>query len=105
MLEYLRNPEATAAALRDGWLHTGDLGRRDEDGDHFIVDRLKDMIRTGGENVYAAEVERVLLEHPDVLEAAVVGLPDERWDERVVAALLPPGRRHDRHRRGARVLP
>ena len=89
MLEYLRNPEATAAALRDGWLHTGDLGRRDEDGDHFIVDRLKDMIRTGGENVYAAEVERVLLEHPDILEAAVVGLPDERWDERVVAALLP----------------
>ncbi len=88
MLEYLRNPEATAGALRDGWLHTGDLGRRDEDGDHFIVDRLKDMIRTGGENVYAAEVERVLLDHPDVLEAAVVGLPDERWDERVVAALL-----------------
>jgi acyl-CoA synthetase (AMP-forming)/AMP-acid ligase II len=89
MLEYLRNPEATSAALRRGWLHTGDLGRRDEDGDHFIVDRLKDMIRTGGENVYAAEVERVLLEHPDVLEAAVVGLPDERWDERVVAAVLP----------------
>ena len=88
MLEYLRNPEATAAAIRDGWLHTGDLGRRDEDGDHFVVDRLKDMIRSGGENVYAAEVERVLLEHPAVLEAAVVGLPDERWDERVVAALL-----------------
>ena len=88
MREYLRNPEATAAAIRDGWLHTGDLGRRDEDGDHFIVDRLKDMIRTGGENVYAAEVERVLLEYPDVLEAAVVGLPDQRWDERVVAALL-----------------
>jgi acyl-CoA synthetase (AMP-forming)/AMP-acid ligase II len=88
MLEYLHNPEATAAAIRGGWLHTGDLGRRDEDGDHFIVDRLKDMIRSGGENVYAAEVERVLLEHPSVLEAAVVGLTDERWDERVVAALL-----------------
>ena len=89
---YWRSPEATAAAIRGGWLHTGDLGLRDADGDHFLVDRLKDMIRSGGENVYAAEVERVLLEHPAVLEAAVVGLPDERWDERVVAVLVPrPG--------------
>jgi acyl-CoA synthetase (AMP-forming)/AMP-acid ligase II len=92
MAGYWRNLEATTAAIRDGWLHTGDLGLRDADGDHFIVDRLKDMIRSGGENVYAAEVERVLLEHPAVLEAAVVGLPDERWDERVVAVLVPrPG--------------
>ena len=64
MAAYWRNPEASAAALRDGWLHTGDLGVRDPDGDYAIVDRLKDMIRSGGENVYAAEVERVLLIHP-----------------------------------------
>ncbi len=89
MRGYWRAPDATNAALRDGWLHTGDLGRRDLDGDYEIVDRLKDMIRSGGENVYAAEVERVLLEHPDVLEAAVIGVPDERWDERVVAAIVP----------------
>jgi fatty-acyl-CoA synthase len=92
MCGYWRAPEATATAIRDGWLHTGDLGYRDADGDHYIVDRLKDMIRSGGENVYAAEIERVLLTHPGVLEAAVVGLPDPRWDERVVAAiLLRPG--------------
>jgi fatty-acyl-CoA synthase len=86
---YWNNPEATEAALRDGWLHTGDLGRRDDDGDFYIVDRLKDMIRTGGENVYAKEVEVALLEHPDVEDAAVIGVPDERWDEKVVAAVQP----------------
>ena len=88
MRGYWGNPTATAAAIRDGWLHTGDLGTRDADGDFLIVDRLKDMIRTGGENVYAAEVERVLMSHPDVLEAAVIGLPDPRWDERVVAVVV-----------------
>jgi acyl-CoA synthetase (AMP-forming)/AMP-acid ligase II len=88
MSGYWRNEEATAATLRDGWLHTGDLAVRDADGDYRIVDRLKDMIRSGGENVYAAEVERVLLEHPEIAEAAVVGLPDERWDERVVGVVL-----------------
>jgi acyl-CoA synthetase (AMP-forming)/AMP-acid ligase II len=87
MSGYWRNPEATAQALRDGWLHTGDLGVRDAEGDIEIVDRLKDMIRTGGENVYAAEVERVLVSHPAVVEAAVIGVPDERWDERVVAVV------------------
>jgi acyl-CoA synthetase (AMP-forming)/AMP-acid ligase II len=86
---YWRNAEATAAAIVDGWLHTGDLAIRDADGDYQIVDRLKDMVRSGGENVYAAEVERVLMTHPAVSEAAVVGLPDERWDERVVAAVSP----------------
>jgi fatty-acyl-CoA synthase len=88
MLGYWRNPAATALALRDGWLHTGDLGQRDADGDYTIVDRLKDMVRSGGENVYAAEVERVLLAHPGVAEAAVVGLPDPRWDERVTAVVV-----------------
>jgi fatty-acyl-CoA synthase len=87
MSGYWRDPEATAAAIRDGWLHTGDLATRDEDGDFTIVDRLKDMVRSGGENVYAAEVERVLATHPQVAEAAVLGLPDERWDERVVAVV------------------
>ena len=89
---YWKQPEATAQALRDGWLHTGDLGRRDADGDFYIVDRLKDMIRSGGENVYAKEVEVALLEHPAVEDAAVIGIPDERWDEKVVAAVqLKPG--------------
>lgn len=85
---YWRRPEETAHALRGGWLHTGDLGRRDQDGCFTIVDRIKDMIRSGGENVYAAEVERALLEHPDVLDVAVVGLPDPRWDERVTAVVI-----------------
>jgi acyl-CoA synthetase (AMP-forming)/AMP-acid ligase II len=84
---YWKQPQATAEALRDGWLHTGDLGRRDDDGDFYIVDRLKDMIRSGGENIYAKEVELALLEHSAVEEAAVVGLPDERWDEKVVAVV------------------
>jgi fatty-acyl-CoA synthase len=89
MQGYWRNPGATATALRDGWLRTGDLARRDEDGDLHIIDRLKDMIRSGGENVYAVEVERVLMTDPRVLEAAVIGLPDERWGERVVAVIVP----------------
>ncbi len=87
MRGYWNDPAASAEALRDGWLHTGDLGRRDEDGDFFIVDRLKDMIRTGGENVYAKEVELALLDHPGVEDVAVVGVPDDRWDEMVVAAV------------------
>jgi fatty-acyl-CoA synthase len=91
MDRYWRNPEATAEAIRDGWLHTGDLAVRDEDGDYAIVDRLKDMVRSGGENVYAAEVERVLMTHPAIVEAAVVGLPDDRWDERVVAVIRVAG--------------
>ena len=89
MQGYWRNPAATASAIRDGWLRTGDLARRDEDGDLHIVDRLKDMIRSGGENVYAVEVERVLMTDPRVREAAVIGLPDERWGERVVAVVVP----------------
>ncbi|MBN2622904.1 MAG: long-chain fatty acid--CoA ligase [Acidimicrobiales bacterium] len=82
---YWRDPEATAKAFAGGWFHTGDIGVRDEDGYLFIVDRLKDMIVSGGENIAGSEVERVLYEHDSVLEAAVVGRPDERWGEVPVA--------------------
>ena len=79
---YFNNPQATAAAIdRDGWLHSGDVARRDADGYYFIVDRIKDMYISGGENVYPAEVEAVLTDHAAVLEAAVLGVPDERWGE------------------------
>lgn len=91
---YLGQPEATSELLTpDGWLRTGDVGRVDEDGFLFIEDRIKDMIITGGENVYSPEVERVLVEHPDVTEAAVIGVPDDRWGETVkaVVALRPDG--------------
>ncbi len=85
---YWRDPEATAAAFAGGWFHTGDIGVRDEDGYLFIVDRLKDMIVSGGENIAGSEVERVLYEHEAVLEAAVVGRPDERWGEVPVAFVV-----------------
>ncbi|MFI8975231.1 long-chain-fatty-acid--CoA ligase [Nocardia asteroides] len=87
---YWRRPEATAALrTTDGWLRTGDIGRLDDAGYLFITDRLKDMIITGGENVYPAEVERVLVEHPDVLEVAVIGTPDPLWGEAVTAIVVP----------------
>ena len=82
---YWRDPDATAKAFAGGWFHTGDIGVRDEDGYLFIVDRLKDMILSGGENIAGSEVERVLYEHPAVLEVAVVGRPDEKWGEVPVA--------------------
>ncbi|HTJ35724.1 MAG TPA: AMP-binding protein [Dactylosporangium sp.] len=85
---YFRRPEATAEVLRDGWLHTGDIGRLDAAGYVYITDRLKDMIVTGGMNVYPAEVEHVLARMPGVAEVAVFGAPDERWGERVVAAIV-----------------
>jgi fatty-acyl-CoA synthase len=81
MSGYWRNPEATAATLRDGWCHTGDLGTMDEDGYFFVVDRAKDMLITGGLNVYPAEIERQLSGLPGVLELAVIGVPDARWGE------------------------
>jgi fatty-acyl-CoA synthase len=81
MRGYWRNPEATAEALRGGWLHTGDLGRLDDDGYLFVVDRAKDMLISGGLNVYPAEIERVLAGLPGVVEVAVVGVPDARWGE------------------------
>ena len=89
---YWRDPEATATAFAGGWFHTGDVGVKDADGYVYIVDRLKDMIISGGENIAGSEVERVLYEHPAVLEVAVVGRPHERWGEVPVAhVVLRPG--------------
>ena len=85
---YWRDPDATSAALAGGWFHTGDLGVRDDDGYVYILDRLKDMIVSGGENIASSEVERVLYEHPAVLETAVVGRPDDRWGEVPVAFVV-----------------
>ncbi len=85
---YWNNPQATAGAFRDGWFRTGDAGRMDADGYLFIVDRLKDMIISGGENVYCAEVEGALRSHPLVSHAAVIGLPDARWGEAVHAVVV-----------------
>jgi len=85
---YWRDPEATARAFAGGWFHTGDVGVLDDDGYLFVVDRLKDMIVSGGENIAGSEVERVLYEHDAVLEAAVVGRPDERWGEVPVAFVV-----------------
>jgi fatty-acyl-CoA synthase len=85
---YWRNPEATAAAFADGWLLTGDVAARDEEGYYRIVGRTKDMVISGGENVYPAEIENVLHEHAAVNEAAVVGVPDERWGEACLAFVV-----------------
>jgi malonyl-CoA/methylmalonyl-CoA synthetase len=91
-LEYLNRPDATAEAVRDGWFHTGDLARVDEDGYFYIVDRKKDLIIRGGYNVYPREIEEVLYEHPAVAEAAVIGLPHSSLGEEVGAAVaLKPG--------------
>lgn len=89
MLEYWQNAALTSQVLRDGWLHTGDLGYRSCEGFLFLVDRLQDRIITGGENVYPQEVERVLLMHPGIGEVAVVGMPDAVWGHRVHAAIVP----------------
>ena len=86
--EYWGNEEATRAALHDGWYRTGDLGRRDADGYFWVHDRKKNLIISGGENIYPAEVERVLLEHPEVVECGVIGRRDPRWDEVPVAYVI-----------------
>jgi acyl-CoA synthetase (AMP-forming)/AMP-acid ligase II len=92
MAGYYRDPAASAEAGRHGWHHTGDIGYLDADNYLYIVDRAKDMIITGGFNVYSAEVEQALMAHPGVLDCAVVGLPDEKWGERVTAVVQPhPG--------------
>ena len=85
---YWRDPDATSAAFAGGWFHTGDIGVQDEDGYLYIVDRLKDMIVSGGENIAGSEVERVLYEHESVVEAAVVGRPDDRWGEVPIAYVV-----------------
>ena len=78
---YWRNKKATKKAIDDGWFHTGDIVRQDQEGYLYVTDRIKNMYISGGENVYPAEVERVLLTHPAVSEAAVIGIPDDRWGE------------------------
>ncbi len=89
MKEYYGKPEETKKALRNGWLHTGDLAVKDDEGFITLVDRKKDMIISGGENVYSIEVENVLYEHPYVIDAATIGLPDEVWGEAVTAVVVP----------------
>jgi acyl-CoA synthetase (AMP-forming)/AMP-acid ligase II len=86
---YWRQPAMTAAVLKDGWYRSGDIARRDPDGLYYIVDRAKDMIVSGGENIYSAEIENVLSTHPGVAAVAVIGVPDERWGEAVKAIVIP----------------
>jgi acyl-CoA synthetase (AMP-forming)/AMP-acid ligase II len=88
MLEYWRKPEETEAVIRDGWLYTGDMGYYDSKGYIYLADRKKDLIITGGENVYPKEVENILYKHPSVAEVAVIGLPDDYWGERVHAVII-----------------
>ena len=85
MAGYWNNPEATASSIRDGWLWTGDIGAFDEDGFLSLKDRSKDVIISGGTNIYPREVEEVLLRHPGVLECAVIGRPHKDWGEEIVA--------------------
>jgi acyl-CoA synthetase (AMP-forming)/AMP-acid ligase II len=88
MLGYWNLPEATTAAIRDGWFHTGDAGYLDRDGYLYIYDRVKDMIISGGENIYPAEVENALFGHPAIADVAVIGVPDGKWGEAVKAVVV-----------------
>ena len=88
MRGYWHDPQASAETLRGGWLHTGDLGTCDEDGFVTLKDRSKDMIISGGSNIYSREIEEVLLRHPGVLEVAVIGRPHRDWGEEVVACVV-----------------
>jgi fatty-acyl-CoA synthase len=104
-VEYRGNAAATREVMHEGWFRTGDIGRRDVDGYFFVHDRKKNMIISGGENIYPAEVERVLLEHPDVADCGVIGRPDAKWDEVPVAYVIPrAGRRADAEVLKAHVL-
>ena len=85
---YLNRPEATAETIVDGWLHTGDIGYFDDEGFLYIHDRVKDMIVSGGENIYPAEVENALLSHPQIADAAVIGIPDDKWGEATKAFIV-----------------
>lgn len=89
MLGYWNKPDQTAATLRDGWVYTGDGGYMDEDGFLYIVDRVKDMVITGGENVFSAEVENAVMQYPGLAECAVIGIPDDTWGEAVHAIVVP----------------
>jgi long-chain acyl-CoA synthetase len=89
MRGYWNKPKQTAEVLQDGWYRSGDMGYMDEEGFVFLVDRARDMIISGGENVYCSEVEEVLYKHVAVLEAAVFGVPDEQWGEAVHAVVVP----------------
>lgn len=88
MSYYWDMPEETKKAIKDGWLHTGDLGRLDEEGYLYVVGRKKDMIISGGQNIYPAEIERVLMKHPKIEEVAIIGVPDKEWGESVLAAVV-----------------
>jgi len=89
---YYKNPEATHASFRDGWFYTGDLGYFDEEGFLFVAGRKKDMVKSGGISIYPLEIESVMYSHPDILEAAVIGVPDPEWGEAVKAVVvLKPG--------------
>ena len=110
MAEYWKRPEQTAETLKNGWLHTGDIARADERGYMFILDRKKDMIVSGGFNIFPREVEDVLSQHADVAMVAVVGVPDDKWGEAVTAVVVaregarPNARRADRAGQGAQGL-
>ncbi|MNJ32101.1 Long-chain-fatty-acid--CoA ligase [compost metagenome] len=92
MLGYLNKPQETAEALRNGWMHTGDGGYMDDDGFIYVCDRLKDMIVSGGENIYSAEVETAIASHPAVAQIAAIGIPCQKWGETVHAIIiLKPG--------------
>ena len=86
---YYKDSDETQRTLRGGWLHTGDLGKYDDLGYFYMVDRLKDMIKTGGLNVYCQEIEEVLSRHPDIVEGAIIGVPDEKWGESIRAVIVP----------------
>lgn len=89
MIGYWNAPQTTQAVLIDGWFHTGDMGHQDDEGYLFVDGRSKEMIISGGENIYPAEIENLLIESPDIAEASVIGQPDERWGEIVVAVVVP----------------
>jgi long-chain acyl-CoA synthetase len=89
---YWNKPQATLEAWRDGWVTVGDMARRDAEGHIYIVDRKKDMVISGGINIYPREIEDVLLQHPSIAEVAIVGVPDEKWGEKLKAFVVPrPG--------------
>ena len=98
---YWKRPDATDDAFRGGWLHTGDVAVQDEDGYYYIVDRIKDMIISGGFNIYPREVEDALMSHPSVASAAVIGVPDDKWGEAVKAFIVLKKRRRGRLRDAA----